>query len=220
MLLDLGLRLLAFVKWQWLPISLIALSLFMFGLGRSLRRPPAKAEDAFAVLDRSDAVLVQAAIDRLGNLDPNKEAYIRLLGYRLDFLVKKFKDSHHASRKLGITALCAGNVSLFVTGSGFFGGATVGLAFCVNSIGVAAGALVIFLNADIDAISNLLLIERLRLELQQFIGSSSEYASMDTLEAYELFAAQVDGLLAENINTQESELKAKAAAKNVEDNED
>jgi hypothetical protein len=217
MLLDLGLKLLVFIQSQWLPISLIASSLLMFGLGRSMRSAPKKAEDAFAVLDRSDAVLVGAAIDRLGGLDPNKEAYIRLLGYRLDYLVKKFKDSHKASRKLGITALCAGNVSLFVTGSGFFGAATVGLAFCVNSIGVAAAALVIFLNADVDAISNLLLIERLRLELQQFVGSSSEYASMDTLPAYELFASQVDGLLSQNINQVESELKARAAAKSVEE---
>jgi hypothetical protein len=219
MLLDLFRHTLSFALSQWIPLSLIILSLVMFWAGRSLRKPKPQAEDAFAVLERSDVALVDAAIARLDGLDPNKESYIRLLGYRLDFLVKKFKNSHDLSRKLGITALCAGNVSLFVTGSGFFGAATIGLAFCVNSIGVAALGVSTFLNADMDAVSNLLLIERLRLELQQFIGGSSEYCTLATVDAYNLFASQVDELLSQNINTQESELKARVAAKAVEDNE-
>jgi hypothetical protein len=212
----------AFIKAQWLPIMCAIATLVIWEAGRrKLRKSEAQlkaqSEDAFTILARRDATLIAAAVARLDGKDPNKAAYIELLGYRLEFLVRKFKKSHDLSRKLGISALISSSISSFITGSGFFAGLTVGLSFTVTSCGVVALAIVQFLNSEADAVNNLLLAERIRLEIQQFIGASSEYAGLPLDKAYDLFAATVDGLMAHHITIQEAESKARVAAKNATD---
>jgi hypothetical protein len=213
--------LLDFFKTQWLPITCALVTLIIWeSARRSLRNSKAevKSEDAFAVLAQRDAALITAAIARLDGTDANRASYVELLGFRLDFLVRKFKKSHDLSKQLGVAALCASSVSSFITGSSFFGHLTIGLSFTVTSIGTVALAIVTFLNADVDAVNNLLLAERIRLEITQYVGGSSEYAKLCDNDAYLLFAATIDDLMLHHITIQEAESKARVAAKNATDN--
>jgi hypothetical protein len=214
---------LPFLKTQWLPITCALVTLIIWeiirrGLRKSSARVGDTSEDAFAILAQRDSALIAAAIARLDGADANRAAYVELLGFRLDFLVRKFKKSHDLSKQLGVAALCASSVSSFITGSSFFGHLTIGLSFTVTSIGTVALAIVTFLNADVDAINNLLLAERIRLEITQYVGGSSEYANLCSDESYLLFAATIDQLLLHHITIQEAESKARVAAKNATDN--
>jgi hypothetical protein len=191
MLIDPLSVLVAFIRAQLVPIGLAGICLLLLGvytLSRTGRPKPQSAPDAYDVLNSSDVLLIESAINRLGGANANREAYVLLLGNRLEYLVHKHRRSDNLSRYLGVTALCATNVSLFVTGSGFFGIATVGTAFCVNSIGLVAQGLAMFFNAEAESADTLTLGEKIRLEVQQFIGGSSEYASLADDEAYDLFA--------------------------------
>lgn len=214
--------LLTFLQMQWVALTCTGGALILWEIGRrklrkSEKKLEAQKEDAFTILAHRDAALIEAAVSRLSGKDPNRAAYVELLGYRLEFLARKFKKSHDLSKQLGIAALCASSVSSFITGSGFFGTFTIGLSFTVTSIGTVALAIVTFLDADADAITNLLLAERIRLEITQYIGSSSEYADLSEEESYKLFAASIDNLLNNHISTQESTAKARLAAKNATD---
>jgi hypothetical protein len=207
----------AFARTQLVSIGLIGLFLILLGmyqLWSAGKSKPQKSADAYGVLNRNDAMLIDSAIARLESSNPNREAYVRLLGRRLEDLVSKHHRSDSLSRSLGVTALCAANVSLFVTGSGFFTTATVGVAFCVNSVGLIASGLSMFFNAESESADTHTLSEKLRLEILQFIGSSSEYTGLSLDDSFDLFSLSIDKLLGEHLATQESALRAKLKAKN------
>jgi hypothetical protein len=212
--------LLGFIKTQWLPISCALATLFIWESGRrKLRKSEKKlAEhkaDAFVELARRDEFLITAAKQRVGEDASSRCAFIDIIGFRMDFLMRKFKRAQVLSKRLGLLGLSGAAISSYITGSNSLGGYTVAASFFVTSISSIALAINTFIAADQDTVSNLILLERTRLELAEFISCADSYEGLDQDTAYYLMAKTVNGLFADSISSQETALKAKIAAHNA-----
>jgi hypothetical protein len=214
-----------FAQAQWLPLACALGTLFVWELGRRKVKKTEKKlaeyhEDAFVILAKRDIFLVEAAKERVQPEAYNRAAFFDIIGFRLDFLARKFKRAQTLSRRLGIASLCASSVSSFITGSSLFGIATIGLSFTVTSLGAVCLAIVVFLNADTDAVNNLVLAERIRLELAEYIAGADSYEGLTDDEAYYLVAKTLNGLFVDSVSSQEAMLKAKIAAHNATDTQE
>lgn len=206
--------LIRFIEAQWLPIVCILTVLTAYVVGRYWPRQSSRMMTFIDVLSKRDASIIAAAICRLEDLEDNRNKvdYIKIVGYRLEYLAQEFKQAERLNTQLGLAALTASALSSFITGSAFFGAATVGLSFTVTSVGALSLAIMQFMGVGRKASEYLVLAERLRLELTQFVGGSSEYASLTLGQGYDRFAATIDNIMGENINAQMAIMKSRVTA--------
>lgn len=207
---------------QQLPLGMCFLILVFYFIGRYQKRRNSGIRkvsgDNVMFLSSRDVSLVQSAIDRTSELEaPHKEAYIQQIGYRLEYFSKELKSSDKWEKILGVTALCSSALSSFVTGSGFFGEWTVGLSFSVTSIGAVSLAINQFNGFERRTTAYMGTAEKVRLELMQYVGASSEYEGLSVSDAYDKFAAQTDGILGEHIKAQIALTKRKNDNKKTEE---
>jgi hypothetical protein len=99
-----------------------------------------------------------------------------------------------------LVGLLAAAGSSFVTGSGFFGGLAIGVSFTITSVGAVCIAITNYMGVDDTATKLQVLAERIRLELMQYVGGSSEYAGLSPERAYALFSAEIDKYFGQDID--------------------
>jgi hypothetical protein len=203
-----------FLQAQWVPIVLVLIVIVAYGIGRYWPRQNKQLKTFIDILAQRDASIIGSAISRLDGLpdNTNKIDYVKIIGFRLEYLAQEFKQAERLNMQLGLAALTASALSSFITGSAFFGAATIGLSFTVTSVGALSLAVMQFMGVGRKASEYLILAERLRLELTQFVGGSSEYAPLTLEQGYARFAETIDIIMGENISAHMTIMKSRITA--------